>query len=639
MGVRLQFAPTRGVRHASPSPQHVLALKSLNHKTSRIAPVNNRSPGEVSFYLGLATAIATFSAAAVALGLLRCSRWRERAVAVGVLLCGTLGIAAALATVARGRTSGVGNVLIGVGVVVVAACVLMQALRVIFTVREGSRPWEYIAARSSQTQRLPVTWTRRSAGEDGSGSEGAGSRAPVLMGRAPAAVVLHRQVWMTASAFVAAVALAAVVALPDLFEGFLRSRPVGSGSVFGAPRVKPLDPDIMKEARGTVTLCTGTGGVDAQAKAVNDFNGKFSPGLHANVVQLPPDAAQQYEQFSRLQRARSGRCDVYYSDVVWMADFAHQGWLQDLSRYLEHRGPEFVPAMLDTVTFDGRQWGAPRNADAGLLFYRKDRIAASPKTWQALYRMSQTKPTKRFRYQGLAYEGLTVNFLEVAYAAGAQDIVTANRYANVNQPRARAALRLMVNGIRAGVAPREVVSQTEESTLRAFGRGRADFMRHWPYAYASLQDSKVYRSVKDRVGVAALPGWNGRPRASVLGGQNLVISRFSRNPAAALKLIDYLSSRTVIRQDAIDQSLMPVLVDLWNDPAVQRAVPAFAELTDAIRTAKARPVVPNYQAVSQAISTNVNRALRRAVSPEEALALANAQVQQALDSAYGRSPG
>lgn len=360
--------------------------------------MNNHNPSEVSFYLGLATAIASFSAAAVALGLLHCSRWRERAVAVGVLLCGTLGIAAALATVARERTTGVGNVLIGVGVVVAATCVLMQALRLIFTVRERSRPWKYLAARSSQTQRLAVTWTPRSAGEDGAASEGAGG--PVLKGR-PAAGVLHRQVWMTASAFVAAVALAAVVALPDLFEDFLRSRPVGSGSVAGAPRVEPLDPDIMTNARGAVTLCAGATGLVAQRKAIDDFNSAFAPALHASTVQLPAEHSQQYAQFSRLQRARSGRCDVYYSDVIWTADFAHQGWLQDLSRYLEGRGQAFVPAMLDTVTFDGRQWGVPKHADAGLLFYRTDRTSAPPKTWQELYRTSRVRPYPGLRYQAL----------------------------------------------------------------------------------------------------------------------------------------------------------------------------------------------------------------------------------------------
>jgi multiple sugar transport system substrate-binding protein len=293
--------------------------------------------------------------------------------------------------------------------------------------------------------------------------------------------------------------------------------------------------------------------------------------------------------------------------------------------------------MLETASFDGRQWGVPEQADAGLLFYRKDRISVPPTTWQALYR--RAAPTKRLRYQASAYEGLTVNFLEIAYAAGAQNIVTANRYAHIKQVGALAALQFMVEGLRRGVAPRDVVSQTEPSSLEAFGRGRADFMRNWPYAYTALQTSKVYSKNKSNLGVAALPSWKGRPPATVLAGHNLVISRFSQNPAAALKLVDYLSSPTIVRQNAIDQSLMPALVALWQDRKVQRALPAFARLRDAIETAKPRPVVPNYQAVSQAISTNVNRALRGDLSPEAALALANDEMQQALDSAYGGSPG
>jgi multiple sugar transport system substrate-binding protein len=445
---------------------------------------------------------------------------------------------------------------------------------------------------------------------------------------------------MTASAFAAAVALAAVVALPDLFEGFLRSRPVGRGSVLaGAPSVEPLDPGIIKNARGAVTLCTGRANIAAQIRAVDDFNDTFGPDLHARIVQLSANADQQYRQFSRLQRARSGACDVYYSDVVWTADLAHRGWLEDLSRYLDRRGPVFVPAMLDTVTFDGRQWGVPKHADAGLLFYRRDRIGAPPKTWQGLYRTSRAQGTNRFRYQALDYEGLTVNFLEVAYAAGAQDIVTADAKANINQPAAVAALQFMVDGIRGRVAPRTVVLQTEHESLSAFGHGRADFMRNWPFAYATLHDSKAGPTLAGRVGVAPLPRWGNRPPASVLGGQNLVISRFSKHPAAALKLIDHLSGTTVIRRDAIDYSLVPVLVDLWKDPAVQAAIPAFPELEKAIRTAKARPAVPNYEDVSRAISTNVNRALRGAASPAEALYRANDEMQQALDVAYGRSPG
>lgn len=398
----------------------------------------------------------------------------------------------------------------------------------------------------------------------------------------------------------------------------------------GAPARTPLDPSIIKNARGTVTVCTGSDASDALNDAVKDFNSKFgADGLGARITYFPEQADQQYEEFRTLQLARSGACDVLYSDVIWTADFALRGWLHDLSRYIKDREEEFVPAMLETVTFDNRKWGVPKQADAGLLFYRKDRVVDPPTTWQALYR--QAKPDKRLRYQARAYEGLTVNFLELAYAAGAQNIVSADgRDAKINQPAALDALRFMVDGIRDGVAPREVVNHKEAQSRRAFLRGRANFMRNWPSDYAQIRESEI----ADDVGVTSLPSWKGGIQANVLGGHNLVISTFSKNPAAALKLIDYLTGPEIIRQDAIDHAHAPVLLDLWDDSAVQRALPVSSELDDAIRNARVRPVAPNYQDVSRAIYTNVNRALQGEVTPDKALQAANDQMQQALNAAY-----
>jgi hypothetical protein len=168
--------------------------------------VSSRSPAEVSFYLGLATAIATFSAAAVALGLLHCTRSRDRAVSVGVLLCGTLGIGAALTTVARGRTGALPNIVIGVGVLTVAAYVLIRALRLIFTVPRVSG--------------LP-------SAPDASASRASPPSAPAAVSAAATAEVLRGPLWTTASAFVAVLTLTAVLAVPELFESILRSQPVG----------------------------------------------------------------------------------------------------------------------------------------------------------------------------------------------------------------------------------------------------------------------------------------------------------------------------------------------------------------------------------------------------------------------------
>lgn len=391
--------------------------------------------------------------------------------------------------------------------------------------------------------------------------------------------------------------------------------------------VKTLNPEIIDNAQGTVTLCTGADVTGARNKARNDFNRRFADdGLRANFMEFGEQADQQYESFSALQRAESDDCDVFYSDVVWTADFASQGWLHDLSNYVENRRREFVPAMLDTVSFEDRTWGVPAQVDAGLLYYRKSTVDKPPATWQELYKLAM--PDKRLRYQARAYEGLTVNFLEIAYATGAEDIIVGGDTANLDQQPALDALRFMVEGLSSGVAPRDVVDQKEEESRRAFERERADLMRHWPYVYGALAMSPVAGDF----GVSPLPRWEGEEeRASVLGGQNLVISSSTKNAPGALKLVDYLSSEAVIKQGAVDDALAPVLLALWKDPVVQRALPVFEDLRDAINTARARPVVANYQEVSRAIYTNVNRALQREVSAEAALEAANTQIQQVLD--------
>jgi hypothetical protein len=190
-----------------------------------LRPVHNRNPGEVSFYLGLATAIATFSAAAVGFGLLNCAGRRERVAGVAVLLFVTLGIGAALATVARGRTSGVANVLIGAGVFTSGLYVLVRALQAIFTVRAARSP----ATPPSSTQALPVVFSTPWTAGDRSGTAASGAGAG-LFGASPGGRLLRGPFWATLSAFFAALALALTFAFPDLFEGFLRSHPIGGAA-------------------------------------------------------------------------------------------------------------------------------------------------------------------------------------------------------------------------------------------------------------------------------------------------------------------------------------------------------------------------------------------------------------------------
>ena len=123
------------------------------------------------------------------------------------------------------------------------------------------------------------------------------------------------------------------------------------------------------------------------------------------MVEFPASADEQRNQFIQRQEAKSGDCDVFRSDVIWTAEFAQQKWLYDLTPYVESIEDRFIPAPLETATYDGKIWGAPSYTNAAFLYYRTDKVDTVPKTWQDVY--AQAADKGGIVYQGAPYEGLT----------------------------------------------------------------------------------------------------------------------------------------------------------------------------------------------------------------------------------------
>jgi multiple sugar transport system substrate-binding protein len=398
-----------------------------------------------------------------------------------------------------------------------------------------------------------------------------------------------------------------------------------SGVTKGAPQAPTLD--ASKGAKGNVTYCTGKDTSGAQKKSVEDFNAKFGgQGLTAKLLEFPESADEQRNQFIQRQEAKSGECDIFYSDVIWTAEFASQKWLMDTSEYVNSRKDEFIPSTLETINFDGKYWGVPKQTDAAFIYYRDDKVKNVPQTWQELY--TEAKSEGGIVYQGAPYEGLTCDFLELAFAAGGKVLSSDGKKSAINSPENLKALQFMVDGIKNGSAPKAVTTYMEEPSRRAFESGKYAFMRNWPYAYA-LGNQKG-SDVKGKFKVAPFPTFEGAGKAGILGGHNLVISAFSKNPKGAVTLIDFLTGPEIEKQDAADFSLAPVLNATYDDPDVQKALPFAAELKQAVTQAKSRPVSPVYPQVSQAIYKNVNEALSGQVSPQDALKKADEQINSAL---------
>ena len=402
----------------------------------------------------------------------------------------------------------------------------------------------------------------------------------------------------------------------------------GGTEVKGA---KVIDPKSMDNPpKGTVKYCQGkdtTG--DAKAK-VKLFNEKFaSQGYKATLTEFPADAGQQRSQFIQRQQAKSDDCDVFSSDVIWTAEFAGQKWLYDLTPYVNAQRSKFIGAPLETVHYGGKYWGVPFASDAAFIYYRTDKGGgAPPATWQEVY--AKAKTGGGLVYQGAPYEGLTCDYLELAFAAGGTVLSEDGKKSTINSPQNTKALQLMVDGIKNGAAPKAVTTYMEPETDQAWTSGRYGYMRNWTYAYAA--DNKSPSKVEGKYKVAPLPSFEGGGKAGILGGHNSVISVYTKNPGLALKFSDFYASPEFQKIALLKYPQAAVIPSVYKEADVKKAVPYADELLQALSQAKARPVSAVYPQISQAIYKNVNDALAGRSSPADALKKADSQINSALST-------
>jgi multiple sugar transport system substrate-binding protein len=393
----------------------------------------------------------------------------------------------------------------------------------------------------------------------------------------------------------------------------------GGGDAQQAPAADP------SQASGNVAWCIGKDTSGAYGAAIDLFK-KENPNITVRLVELPESADQQRTQLVQRLDAESDECDVMGLDVIWTAEFAAQGWLQDASKIIEPRRDDFIPSTLETAQYEDKYWAVPYHTNAGFLYYRSDQVDQPPDAWEDVY--EQASQGNGIVYQGARYEGLTVNFLELLYSGGGSVLSEDGQEVQVNSPEGEAALEFMVQGIQSGAAPKANTTYMEEESRRAFENGNATFMRNWPYAYALGKESKI----ADKFDITTFPSFEGGEPASVLGGFNLGISAYSKNPEGAAAFIDFATSEQVQKANFLDSASPPAFAAVYDDPEVQDAYAFASDLKAAVEQGQARPVSPVYSQISEAIYTNVHEALQGNAEPKAALETMTSEIEQALET-------
>jgi multiple sugar transport system substrate-binding protein len=338
----------------------------------------------------------------------------------------------------------------------------------------------------------------------------------------------------------------------------------------------------------------------------NDEN----PGWAARYVPLPvPADLQRAELLTKLQAGQSDY-DVLGLDVVWTAEFARGCYIMSLDSVADRLGIDrFMEPALSTARYKERLWAVPLHSNAGLLYYRTDLVESPPNRWSdlpgLLGQVDREEGVDGYIGQLAHYEGLTVNVSEAVWGHGGALVddgrVVADRSAAIG------AMEFLVRGVEEGWIPRAALAYTEERCRERFQEGGAVFMRNWPYAYEILKSEES--AVRDRFGVVQLPG------PSALGGMNLAISRFSRRKETALEFIRFLTGNETQREVHIRGAYPAAINSVYEEPAVQAALPYTAELADSLRSARSRPVTPYYGQVTAAIQGAAHPAIRDGREP------------------------
>lgn len=363
-------------------------------------------------------------------------------------------------------------------------------------------------------------------------------------------------------------------------------------------------------------------------EAVRRFE-QANPGLRVRREIGAHSSSAFHDLVTQKLKNRDPGVDVYFMDVIWIAEFAAAGWARALDDRIDRAERDaFVRGAIEAATWNGKLYGIPAFVDAGLLYYRKDLLAkygaAAPETWPDLATIAQRilegehgEHPSLIGYSGqfMQYEGLVCNLLELVASNGGRLVDAREGRARLDDPRTLEAIAWARDHLIGSLAPRGVLTYQEPESLAVFLQGDAVFLRDWPYAWQAANDPAQSRVV-GRVGMAPLPHFPGGRSSAALGGWYYAVSAFSSRADDAWAFVRFMTSEPIQALLATEGSLTPSRAALYEDRDVLARSPELAAQAAAVRGAVPRPVTAMYPAVSSALQRFASRAL---TLPDEAL--------------------
>jgi multiple sugar transport system substrate-binding protein len=363
-----------------------------------------------------------------------------------------------------------------------------------------------------------------------------------------------------------------------------------------------------------------------------------NPEIRIDIVRGPNAADSVENLYTTSFLLGDSPYDLVYSDVVWIPKFAAAGWLQDLSdRVSQDQLEEFLAADVAAGRYQGGLYRMPFRSAMGMLYYRTDLLdqvgAEPPNTFEDLINISeeiqaQTDVPWGYVWQGLQYEGLITNFVEIISGYGGFWVNPDTFEVGLDQPPAIQAVEFMKTVIEQGITPPGVTNYLEEDSLRLFENGNAAFLRNWPYVWAEA--NKEGSPVQGNIALKPMVHAPNENPAACLGGWGFGVSATTPHPEAAWKVVEYFTSREAVKQFVLDYAYVPSRRALFNDPDILERYPHYLQLLEVAETTVPRPPVGQYAQLSDILQRYLSAAITNQMTPEAAMNAAAGETRRVL---------
>ena len=393
----------------------------------------------------------------------------------------------------------------------------------------------------------------------------------------------------------------------------------------------------------TLTLLLPAPDAPPLQRLAKDFEAK-NPGIRINVVEGPNATNLVEDLYTSAFILGESPYDLVTMDVIWTPKFAAAGWLLDLTdRTSEQELAAFSPNDVEGGRYQGRLYRLPVRSDAGMLYYRTDLLAAAgfqpPETFEDLFKVSQALQEQGqakwgYVWQGRQYEGLVAMFAEVLKGYGGFWVNPNTLEVGLDRPETLKAIQFLRDTVREGISPGGVTTYQEEETRRFFQNGQTAFLRSWPYVWPLANEDTS--PIKGKIGIKPMVHAPGQRGAACLGGWGFGISKSSKHPEEAWKVIQYLTSTEAQRRLILREGYVPSRRELFTDPEIVARYPHFPQLLEVVQSAVLRPPIAQYAQASDILQRYLSAALTNRTNPERAMKAAADETRRLLETGQAR---